>query len=152
AALARRRPRISLDLVGDDRTFPRQDIDLAIDNHAMTAHIRWHRYATDETLRDLWAGARAFAFLSEYEELGMTPLEALAPGLPPATPAARASRAEAALCVPANADVPAIALALEAALFDERARARVLDAAAAALGRYDWPRAAAETLAVLERA
>ena len=155
AALARRRPRISLDLVGDNRTFPQQDIDRAIDNHAMTGRVRWHRYATEDSLRDLWVGARAFVFLSEYEGLGMTPLEALAVGLPPVvldTPPARESLEEAALYVPTNADVPAIALALEAALFDDRARARVLDTAPAALAKYDWPRAARETLAVLERA
>jgi glycosyltransferase involved in cell wall biosynthesis len=155
AALARRRPRISLDLVGDNRTFPLQDIDRAIENHAMTGRVRWHRYATEEALRDLWAGARAFAFLSEYEGLGMTPLEALAAGVPPVvldTPVARESLEGAALYVPNNADVPAIALALEMALFDERARARVLEAAPAALAKYEWPRAARETLAVLERA
>jgi glycosyltransferase involved in cell wall biosynthesis len=155
AALARRRPRISLDLVGENRTFPLQDIDRAIDNHAMTGRVRWHRYATDETLRDLWAEARAFAFLSEYEGLGMTPLEALAAGVPPVvldTETARETLEDAALYVPSNADVPAIALALEMALFDERARARVLEAAPAALSKYEWPRAARETLAVLERA
>jgi glycosyltransferase involved in cell wall biosynthesis len=155
AALARRRPRISLDLVGDNRTFPPQDIDRAIDNHAMTGRVRWHRYASEDALRDLWADARAFAFLSEYEGLGMTPLEALAVGVPPVvldTPTARESLEDAALYVPINADVPAVALALETALFDERARARVLDAAPAALAKYEWPRAARETLAVLERA
>jgi len=85
----------------------------------------------------------------------MTPLEALAVGLPPVvldTPTARESLEDAALYVPINADVPAIALALEAALFDERARARVLEAAPAALAKYEWPRAARETLALLERA
>ena len=154
AALARRRPRISLDLVGENRTFPLQDIDRAIDNHAMTGRVRWHRYATDETLRDLWAESRAFAFLSD-KGLGMTPLEARSrPACPVVldTETARETLEDAALCVPSNADVPAIALALETALFDERARARVLEAAPAALAKYEWPRAARETLAVLERA
>jgi glycosyltransferase involved in cell wall biosynthesis len=68
------------------------------------------------------------------------------------TETARESLEDAALYVPSNADVPAIALALETALFDERARARVLEAAPAVLARYEWPRAARETLAVLERA
>jgi len=155
AALARRRSGISLDLVGDNRTFPQQDIDRAIANHGMSGRIRWHRYATEEALRDLYARARAFAFLSEYEGLGMTPLEALAAGIPPVvldTPAARESLEHAAMYVPIDGDVPAVALALETALFDERARARVLDAAPAALAKYEWPHAARETLAVLERA
>jgi glycosyltransferase involved in cell wall biosynthesis len=154
AALSRRRPDVSLDLVGDNRTFPTQDIDVSIDNHAMTATVRWHRYATDDALGALYAGARAFAFLSEYEGLGTTPLEALSAGIPPVvldTPAARESLEDAAIYVPINGDLPAIALALETALFDEPARARVLNAAPAALAKYDWSRAARDTLAFLER-
>jgi hypothetical protein len=54
--------------------------------------------------------------------------------------------------VPFNSDVPAIARALETALFDQTVRARVLAAAPAALAKYNWPRAAAETMAVLEMA
>jgi len=155
AALARRRREVSLDLVGDNRTFPPQDIDAAIENHGMAGRVRWHRYVTDEALRDLYARARAFAFLSEYEGLGMTPLEALASGLPAVvldTPASRESLEAAAIYVPANGDVPALALALETALFDEPARARILDAAPAALAKYEWPRAARDTLAILEHA
>src|SRR4029450_8385544 len=56
AALSGRRPGVSLDLVGDNRTFPTQDIDVAIDNHAMTATVRWHRYATDAALGALYPG------------------------------------------------------------------------------------------------
>ena len=154
AALTRRRRDVSLDLVGDNRTFPPQDIDAAIENHSMNGRIRWHRYATDETLGDLYARARAFAFLSEYEGLGMTPLEALACGLPAVvldTPAAHESLEAAAIYVPANGDVPAVTHALETALFDEAARTRMLDAAPAALAKYEWPRAARDTLAVLEQ-
>ncbi len=47
----------------------------------------------------------AFAFLSEYEGLGLTPLEALAAGVPPVlldTPVARESCGDAALYVPAG--------------------------------------------------
>jgi hypothetical protein len=42
--------------------------------------------------------------------------------------------------------------ALERLLFDDGTRATLLAAAPAVLARYDWERAAAETLAVLERA
>ena len=47
--------------------------------------------------RRLYGSARAFAFLSEYEGLGLTPLEALAAGVPPVlldTPVARESCGE----------------------------------------------------------
>jgi glycosyltransferase involved in cell wall biosynthesis len=82
----------------------------------------------------------------------MTPLEALAAGVPPLlldTPVARESCGDAALYVPAN-DMPAVTRALDALLFDESTRARVLAAAPDTLARYSWARAARETLAVLE--
>ena len=102
----------------------------------------------------MYAAARAFAFLSEYEGLGLTPLEALAAGVPPVlvdTQVARESCGEAALYVP-RGDIVATAAALERAMFDEAARAKILAAAPAALAKFGWPRAARETLAVLESA
>ena len=75
--LARRRPLASLDLVGDNRTHPYQNLERAIATEGLKGRIRWHRYIHDDQLRDLYGRARAFAFLSEYEGLGMTPLEAL---------------------------------------------------------------------------
>lgn len=153
--LARDRPDVSLDIVGDNRTFPREDIDVAIAQHGGSTRIAWHRYATDDQLQSLYGRARAFAFLSEYEGLGMTPLEALAVGIPPVvldTPASRETLGDAAVYVPGDHDVPAVARGLAAALFDEATRARVLAAAPAALGKYSWTRAGRETLAILEAA
>jgi hypothetical protein len=49
-------------------------------------------------------------------------------------------------------DLPATTRALESMLFDEVARRRILAAAPAALAKYSWPRAARETLAVIETA
>jgi glycosyltransferase involved in cell wall biosynthesis len=155
AALARRHPTITLDIVGDNRTFPREDIDRSIAIHAPGGGVRWHRYVSDEQLRELYARARAFAFLSEYEGLGMTPLEALASGLPPVvldSAVARESLGDAAVYAPLDPDIPAIVRALETALFDESVRARVLDAAPRALEKYDWRRAAKETISVFESA
>ena len=153
AALARRFPDVTLDIVGDNRTFPRENIEKAIAISVLSRRARWHRYAAPDQVRALYQGARVFAFLSEYEVLGTTPLEALACGVPPVvldTEVARESLGDAAVFVPFNGDVPAIARALETALFDAGVRAQVLAAAPAALARYSWPRAAAETLAVLE--
>jgi glycosyltransferase involved in cell wall biosynthesis len=117
----------------------------------LQGHVRWHRYVTDEQLASLYARARAFAFLSEYEGLGLTPLEGLAAGVPPVlsdTPVAREACGDAALYVPIG-DTAAVAHAIERLLFDEQTRAASLAAAPAALARYDWARAARETLAVL---
>ena len=141
-----------LDLVGDNRTFPREDLSMVIAREGVTSHVRWHEYVTDRELDTLYASASAFAFLSDYEGLGLPPLEALAAGLPSVlldTPVARESCGDAALYVkPDNGT--AVTQALEELLFHEATRRRLLAAAPAVLARYSWPRAARETLAVLE--
>lgn len=154
AAIARSRRDAVLDIVGDNRTYPYEDLRRIIESEAMQQRVRWREYITDAELSELYARARAFAFLSEYEGLGLTPLEALLSGVPPVladTAVARESCGDAALYVP-PADVGAIARALETLLFDSALRARLLDAAPAVLARYSWPRAARETLDVLEAA
>ena len=113
----------------------------------------WRKFVSDDDLGRLYWSARAFAFLSEYEGLGLTPLEALAAGVPPVlldTPVARESCGEAALYT-APGDVAAVTVALEQLLYDESTRKRLLDAAPATLSKYTWPRAARDTLALLEK-
>ena len=152
--IARAHPDAALDIVGDNRSYPKQDLRRTIADDRVEGQVRWHEYVTDERLADLYDDARAFAFLSEYEGLGLTPLEALAAGVPPVlldTPVARESCGDAAVYVPLG-DVPAITRALGAVLFDAPTRSHIISAAPAALARYSWPRAARDTLAVLERA
>jgi glycosyltransferase involved in cell wall biosynthesis len=153
-ALSRLHPEASLDLVGDNRTHPHEDIAALVAGAGAAARVTWHRYASEDTLRGLYSRARAFAFLSEYEGLGLTPLEALTAGIPPVvfdTEVARESCGDAALFVP-RGDHDATVRALETALFDDAARARLRAAAPAALAPYNWPRAARETLTILEEA
>ena len=143
-----------LELVGDNRSFPPEDIAKVILKSSGVARIHWHRYAPEHELWRLYSEARAFAFLSEYEGLGLTPLEALAVGIPSVlldTPVAREACGDAALYVPMS-DVHATASALETVLYDDGARARLLSAAPAVLSRFDWTRAAADTLSILETA
>jgi glycosyltransferase involved in cell wall biosynthesis len=154
APIARSRPDTALDIVGDNRTCPYEDLRRTIESEGLQSIAQWHEYVTDEQLRQLYTRAGAFAFLSEYEGLGLTPLEALAAGVPAVlldTAVARESCGDAALYVPVS-DLPATTRALETLLFDQPARARLFAAAPAVLARYSWPRAARETLAVLERA
>ena len=154
APIARAHSGASLDIVGDNRSYPREDPRETIAAEQVGTQVRWHEYVTDQQLAALYAEARAFAFLSEYEGLGLTPLEALAAGIPPVlldTPVARESCGSAAIYVPVR-DLPATTRALESLLFDEAARQRVLAAAPAELAKYSWPRAARETLAVIETA
>ena len=153
-ALVRDHPDASLDIVGSNRTHPYENLAEAIERQGLSAKVRFQRYAPDSHLRELYAQARAFVFLSEYEGFGMTPLEALAVGVPPVvgdTAVARETCGNAALFVPWN-DVHAIRRGLELALFDEPTRQRILDAAPDTLRAFSWPRAARETLDVLEHA
>jgi glycosyltransferase involved in cell wall biosynthesis len=154
APIARARPDASLDLVGDNRSHPYEDLVRTIAAEHLESQVRWHTYVADERLPALYQRARAFAFLSEYEGLGLPPLEALAAGVPPVlldTPVARETCGEAALYV-RHEDRGAITRALELALFSATARSQILAAAPGVLGKFNWSRAAAETLAVLESA
>ncbi len=154
AAIARKRSDVALDIVGDNRSYPHQDLRATIAGEAVGDCVQWHEYVGNAELHAMYARARAFAFLSEYEGLGLTPLEALAAGVPPVlldTPVARESCGAAAVYVPLN-DLRALTRALEAVLFDDPLRAALLAAAPVELARYSWPRAAADTLAVLQRA
>jgi glycosyltransferase involved in cell wall biosynthesis len=152
--IARRHPSISLDIVGDNRSFPHEDLSGIVAAEQLEGRVRLRSYVDDRELGALYASARAFAFLSEYEGLGLTPLEALATGVPPVlldTPVAHESCGAAALYVKPG-DVAATTQALELLLFDEATRARLVQAAPRVLERYNWPRAAAQTLSVLEEA
>jgi glycosyltransferase involved in cell wall biosynthesis len=153
AQVARMNPDVRLDLVGDDRSYPREDIVATIAREHIDDRIRWHQYVSDTELSSLYSAATAFAFLSEYEGLGLTPLEALAAGVPSVlldTPVARESCGQAALYV-ARGDVTATARALEQLLFDDSVRRTLLAGAPPVLAQYNWDRAARATLDVLER-
>ena len=151
AIVAERHPAARLDIVGDNRTFPRQKVERLIEQSGAASHVRWHHYVQDAVLDDLYERARAFVFLSEYEGLGLTPLEALARGVPPVlldTPVARESCGDAALY--SGGAALDTARVIETALFDEAVRARILAAAPATLQKYEWARAGRDTLAAIE--
>jgi glycosyltransferase involved in cell wall biosynthesis len=153
ADVARAHPEASLDIAGDNRSYPHEDLAAAIAREQVGDRIRWHQYVSDDQLADLYQRARAFAFLSEYEGLGLTPLEALKAGAPPVlldTPVARETCGDAALYVQQGNLAP-ITRAIERLLFDGVLRARLLASAAAILGKYSWARAGRETLALIEQ-
>ncbi len=143
-----------LHIVGDNRSHPFEDVSALIEASPVARRIEWHRYAPDEAVRALYRQARGFVFLSEYEGLGLTPLEALSAGLPSLlldTAVARESCGDAACYVPLG-PTEQIATAIERLLYDDDARRALAAAAPATLARYDWPTAARDTLAVLEAA
>ena len=151
AAIARRRPEIRLEIVGDNRTFPHQDLDAVARAAGIADRTAIRSYITDETLAALYARAGAFVFLSDYEGFGLTPLEALSCGVPIVvgdTPVAREVYGDAARYV-GTSNVEAVAAALDALLFDDGARQALLSRAPGLLERYSWARAGRETLDVL---
>jgi glycosyltransferase involved in cell wall biosynthesis len=152
--IARAHPDARLEIVGDNRTYPREDLPGLVAAVTLQTQVKMRRYVFDADLATLYGRARAFAWLSEYEGFGHPPLEALALGVPSVlleTEVAREVCQDAALYVRLG-DISGTTAALNSLLFDEHARARVLAAGPAVLARYDWTRAAAETLAAIEDA
>jgi glycosyltransferase involved in cell wall biosynthesis len=147
-------PDIRLAIVGENRTRPQLDLAAEARRYRVSHTIEREDYAADRTLARLYARARVFVFVSDYEGFGLTPLEAVSAGVPPIvadTAVARETCGEAALYVRPG-DVDALARAIRTLMYDEVARARVLKAAPAVLARYSWDRAASETLTILEQA
>jgi glycosyltransferase involved in cell wall biosynthesis len=151
ALLARRHPGARLTIVGDNRTMPRVEVSSLIASSGVANRIRMREYISDEELAALYSDASAFAFLSDYEGFGFTPLEALAVGVPPVvldTEVAREIYGPSAIYV-AEPKPELIADALDRILSSRADRLRVLGAAPGVLARYSWRECAHRTLQVL---
>lgn len=151
AALARRRPGVRLEIVGDNRSRPPIDLGAVAAGTGLADRIRIRSYVSDAELTDLYARAAAFAFLSDYEGFGFTPLEAMALDIPVValdTDVAREVYGPAARYV-ASTEPAAIADALEHVIFDDAARQELRTAGRAAVSRFSWADSAAQTLQTL---
>jgi glycosyltransferase involved in cell wall biosynthesis len=107
------------------------------------------------TLSALYQRATVFAFLSEYEGFGLTPLEALAAGVPPVvldTAVAREVYGSAARYVASLSAPQPLADALIELLTSAAAREAILAHAEQVLTRYDWSTTATATLRAIEEA
>jgi glycosyltransferase involved in cell wall biosynthesis len=147
-------PGARLDIVGENRTHPVQDLAALCRALNLADRVTIRAYVRDDELAGLYRSARAFAFLSEYEGFGLTPLEALSCGVPVIvldTPVAREVCGPAA-CYVGPGDTEAVATHLRRLLTDERAYREALEPAAAVLARYSWPDAARATIEALEAA
>jgi glycosyltransferase involved in cell wall biosynthesis len=144
-------PRARLVIVGDNRTMPRADLNAVIATTGAAERISVREYIPDDELAGLYGEASVFAFLSDYEGFGFTPLEALSMGVPPVVLDTEVARE---IYGPSAAYVPeprpqAIAAGLQSMVSDEAGRQRILGAAAAVLQRYSWRECAQRTLQVL---
>jgi glycosyltransferase involved in cell wall biosynthesis len=146
-------PDARLVIVGDNRTWPRQDLRAVAAAHGVHARTEFLSYIPDETLASLYARASVFAFLSEYEGFGLTPLEAMAAGVPPVvldTPVAREVYGDAAFFVQPG-DIAGAARIIGELLANPAAGRDVVARGAATLSRYSWEETASRTLGHLER-
>ena len=154
ARVVDRIPAARLVIAGPDRTRPPQDLRGVADAAGVGNRVTCLDYVDDGELAALYRRATLFAWFSEYEGFGLTPLEALAAGVPAVVgdiPVAREVYGEAVRYVPLGNPDDAAAAMIEL-LTDRSARDALLAQCAATLARYTWARAAADTLAVLEAA
>jgi glycosyltransferase involved in cell wall biosynthesis len=151
APVARRHASARLVLVGENRTFPREDPAAVARAEGVAAQVECRPWVSDAELAALYAEAAVFAFLSTYEGFGLTPLEAMAAGIPVVaydTAVAREIYGTAAILVRAG-DLPALTCAFETLLTDPAEHERLAGAGRAHAAGFSWGRAAALTLDVL---
>ena len=156
--VARAVPDARLEIVGENRLSRGDAIErsLAAAPDDVRARVRLRSYVDGATLEQLYARARVFAFLSEYEGFGLTPLEAIAHGVPPVvldTEVAREVYGPAAeYLAPGPTLVGELGQALVQLFVDPGAHGRLVAQGPAVLARYNWSRTAAATLEALEEA
>ena len=149
AAIRARHPDLLLALVGR-RGWLYAPIFAEIEALGLWEVVRTIEDAADADLPPLFDGASAFAYPSRYEGFGLSPLQALARGVP--TVVANTSSlpevvGDAALLHPPG-DHEALAAALLRCIEDEALRADLRARGPARAAGFTWERAARETLAV----
>lgn len=140
-------------LVGEDRSTPPIEPLRLAERAGVGGRVEWRRYVPDQELSDLYNRARAFVFISDYEGFALTPMEALAHGVPVVledTAVAREVYGDGAALVAPAPD--AIAAALLPLLTDEDLNHRAVARGLAVFARYSWALSAATMLRVLEEA
>ena len=153
ARVAAEVPAARLVLVGDNRTHPHVDPRRVAAALGIGDRVDWRAYVTEAELDELYASARVFAFLSTYEGFALTPLEAIARGVPPVlldTPVAHEIYEGGARFVTRSPD--SIAHAIVTLLRDDQAHRDLVEAGSVLVRRLTWSRTAATIRTALERA
>lgn len=140
-------PAARLAIVGANRTQPRIDLAAYVAEAGVSGRVALHDYVSDTDLEELYRRARVFVFLSAYEGFGLTPLEAMARGVPAIvldTPVAREACSDGALYASAPR-APEVAHWIQALLADDGFHAERRAAARAAAARWSWDSSARQT-------
>ncbi len=135
-----RHPGLVLDLVGENRTHPRLDLEALVASLDLRPYVRLSGFVEDAELALRYAAADAFVSLSEYEGFGLPALEAAKHGLPLVVgraPSQGEIFREAALLVDSR-DEAEVAHALDRALSDGATREALVDAGRALAARHSW--------------
>ena len=154
AHIARRLPHVQLIIVGPNRTQPHQNLTQLSQTHGIADRIQFRSYVEEAELAQLYHDASVFAFLSEYEGFGMTPLEAMSQDIPALvgdTPVAREIYKNSVLYAQPS-DVDSVTTGLLKLLTDASLRRTLLSNAKPVLTNLTWERTAQETLDVLTKA
>lgn len=154
ALLRRRLPTARLEVVGENRTHPRLDLEAEVARLGLTGHAQLRGFLDENGLALRYSAADLCVVLSDYEGFGLPALEALSRGVPLVTsnrPALSELFGEAALLVD-PADPAAIAEAAARVLEDPELAARLRSQGLAVAARFSWAETARRTWAVLEEA
>jgi glycosyltransferase involved in cell wall biosynthesis len=154
ARLARRHPRIVLDIVGENRTHPRTDLLALAAGLGLERNVRLSGFVDEAALADRYAAADVAVFLSEYEGFGLPALEAAARGVPLVVsrpPSLGEIFREAAVLVDPRSESE-IAEGLDRVVSDSALRTRLITGGRALAARHSWADTAARTRTALLQA
>jgi glycosyltransferase involved in cell wall biosynthesis len=154
ASLRRAWPELTLEVVGDNRTQPRLDLDALVTELGGAGAVHVTGHVSDAGLVARYAAADVFVFLSEYEGFGLPVLEAMTRGIPVVTsrrPALNEIFGVGALLVEPG-DEDAVASAIDRVLREERLRADLVRRGQALAASFSWAETARRTRRALARA
>ena len=154
ALLRKRLPAARLEVVGENRTHPRLDLEADVERLGLRGHAFLRDFLDERALALRYAAADLCVVLSDYEGFGLPALEALSRGVPLVTstrPALSELFGEAALLVDPT-DPAAVAEAAARVLLDPALASELRRKGLALATRFSWAETARLTRACLEEA
>ena len=133
-------PSYILIIVGENRTFPRIDLQDEAQKANVQDRVQLLEYVSDSLLQDYYRMADVFVYLSEYEGFGIPPLEAMSYGVPVIlsdTPAMNTIYRDSALFV-GLLEPEKVAEAIRTVMENENERLKLIDAGRIKAASLTW--------------